>query len=195
MILEGILTTLSESGEVNIAPMGPIVDEAMTRVVLRPFTSSTSYQNLKRSGEGVFHVTDDVELLAQAAVGKPSTMPKMTPAARVRGVILEGACRWYALRVESLDDSEQRTTIVARVVDSGRLRDFFGFNRAKHAVIEAAILATRIHLAGRDAVLVEFERLRAPVEKTGGEAEKRAFEFLTHYVRAAADQTHAACAE
>ena len=34
--------------------------------------------------------------------------------------------------------------IVADVVDSGRLRDFFGFNRAKHAVIEAAILATRI---------------------------------------------------
>jgi uncharacterized protein len=183
MILEGILTTLSESGEVNIAPMGPIVDQAMTRLVLRPYTSSTSYQNLKRTGEGIFHVTDDVELLAQAAVGMPATMPKIMPAARVGGMILEGACRWYALRVESLDDSQERTTIVTCVVDSGRLRDFFGFNRAKHAVIEAAILATRIHLTGRDAVLVEFERLRAPVEKTGGPAEKRAFEFLSNYVR------------
>jgi uncharacterized protein len=183
LILEGLLTTLNGDGSVNVAPMGPIVDEAMTRLVLRPFTTSTSYQNLKRTGEGVFHVTDDVELLAQAAVGQPTQTPIFFPAAKVRGMILENVCRWYALRVESLDDSQERTTIVAQVVDHGRLRDFFGFNRAKHAVVEAAILATRVHLLGRDAVLTEFERLRAPVEKTGGPSESRAFEFLVDHVR------------
>jgi uncharacterized protein len=183
LILEGILTTLNEDGTVNVAPMGPIVDAAMTRLVLRPFTSSTTYQNFKRTGEGVFHVTDDVELLAQAAVGQPLQQPKFLPAAKVRGMILESACRWYALRVETIDDSQERTTIVASVVDHGRLRDFFGFNRAKHAILEAAILATRVHLLGRDMVLAEFQRLQAPVEKTGGPAEKRAFEFLFDHVR------------
>lgn len=183
MILEGILTTLNDDGTVNIAPMGPIVDEALERFILRPFTSSTTYRNLKRSGEGVFHVTDDVELLAQAAVGQPQPVPALTAATEVHGMIMTGACRWYALRVESLDDSAERTSIVTRSVASGRLREFFGFNRAKHAVLEAAILATRVHLLGRDLTLAEFERLRSPVDKTGGEAERRAFDFLLEYVR------------
>ena len=47
------------------------------------------------------------------------------------------------LQVRSLDDRNEPAEIVCEVVDRGRLRDFFGFNRAKHAVLEAAILATR----------------------------------------------------
>ena len=64
------------------------------------------------------------------------------------------------------------------VVDQGRLRDFFGFNRGKHAVVEAAILATRTEFLPADEILSQFERLRVLVEKTGGPAEQRAFEFL-----------------
>jgi uncharacterized protein len=185
LILEGILTTLNEDRTVNVAPMGPIVDEHFAQFVLRPFTSSMSYRNLKRTGEGIFHVTDDVELLAQAAVGQPLSPPPMFQIPEVNGMILSAACRWFALRVASLQDSEERTTIVMNRVASGSLRDFFGFNRAKHAVIEAAILATRLHLTGADFILAEFERLRSPVEKTGGIAERRAFEFLSDFVRQA----------
>ena len=68
MILEGIVTTISADGTVNISPMGPRVNEPLTRLILRPYQTSTTYQNLKRTGQGVLHVTDDVELLAQAAV-------------------------------------------------------------------------------------------------------------------------------
>ena len=52
-------------------PDGPRVDSAdsMERFVLRPYRTSTTYQNLKARGEGVLHVTDDVLLLAQAAIG------------------------------------------------------------------------------------------------------------------------------
>src|SRR5262249_25957917 len=67
MILEGIVTTISpETGEVNIAPMGPHVDESMRHFVLRPYPTSQTYKNLKAHGEGVLHVTDDVLLLAKA---------------------------------------------------------------------------------------------------------------------------------
>ncbi|MGE0378942.1 MAG: DUF447 domain-containing protein, partial [Planctomycetaceae bacterium] len=59
MILEGIVTTRSAAGVVNVAPMGPIVDEWMQTLLLRPFQTSTTYRNLKQSGCGVFHVTDD----------------------------------------------------------------------------------------------------------------------------------------
>jgi hypothetical protein len=184
LILEGIVTTLNADGTVHVSPMGPRVDESISHLVLKPYRTSTTYGNLKRSGQGVFHVTDDVELIAHAAVGVPEPMPAMEPARAVEGSVLSGACRWYALVVRTLDDREERTEIVCDVVDSGRLRDFFGFNRGKHAVLEAAILATRTEFLPADEIRSQFDRLRALVEKTGGPAEHRAFQFLNDFVRA-----------
>ena len=66
MILEGIVTTISETGEVNIAPMGPHVDDAMKRFVLRPFPTSQTYKNLKAYGEGVHRLFTDRELSRRA---------------------------------------------------------------------------------------------------------------------------------
>jgi hypothetical protein len=189
VILEGIVTTICSDGRVNISPMGPRVSEGMRELVLRPYQTSTTYQNLKRTGQGVLHVTDDVELLAQAAVGTPDPLPEMIPAQAVEGWILSGACRWYAFRVRRIDDRQERTMIAADVVDSGRLRDFFGFNRAKHAVVEAAILATRTAFLTPEHLESEFERLAVLVQKTGGRQEHAAFEFLRDYVRRAAAQT------
>jgi uncharacterized protein len=191
LILEGIVTTLNADGSVNLSPMGPEVDDTMRQLVLKPYRSSTTYQNLKRAGAGVFHVTDDVELLAQAAVSTPEPAPEMMASTAVEGRILSNACRWYAFGVQSLDDREDRTRIVCEVVDHGSLREFFGFNRAKHAVLEAAILATRIDFLPADHIAAEFERLRPMVDKTGGPAERRAFDFLHHFVQARVSASHA----
>lgn len=191
MILEGIVTTLNADGSVNISPMGPEVDDALAELVLKPYQTSTTYQNLKRTGQGVFHVTDDVEMIARTAVGVLHEVPSLLECSAVEGRILADACRWYAFRVTSLDDAQERTRIVCRVIDRGRLRDFFGFNRAKHAVLEAAILATRVDLLPHDKIRSELARLLEPVNKTGGPAEQRAFEFLQAFVAARCDQTPA----
>ncbi len=180
MILEGIVTTVDETNRVNISPMGPIVDDGLEHLVLRPYKSARTYRNLRGHGEGVFHVTDDVWLLARAAVGDVEA--ETFPARVVRGHVLAGACRYYEFRVTDLDDVTERTTIRTEVVGSGRLRDFFGFNRAKHAVVEAAILATRVTLLPYDEILAEFARLAILVGKTGGEQERKAFDFLRAYV-------------
>lgn len=182
MILEAIVTTLNADGSVNVAPMGPQVDAEMRSFVLRPYQSSTTYQNLKRTGQGVLHVTDDVELLARAAIGPLSPMRELAPAEGVEGFRLADCCRWYAFRLRSLDDSQPRTTIVADVVQRGHVRDFFGFNRAKHAVVEAAILATRLDLSPTDEIRAEYQRLKILVDKTGGEQEQRAFQILQAHV-------------
>lgn len=182
MILEAIVTTLSAAGVVNIAPMGPLVDAAMQRFILRPFQTSTTYRNLKQTGEGVLHVTDDVELLARAAIGRLETLPELLPAEGVSGLRLADTCRWYSFRVSHIDDRQERTTIEANVVASGRVRDFFGFNRAKHAVVEAAILATRTHLLPAADIAADFARLKVLVDKTGGDQERRAFELLAAFV-------------
>lgn len=188
MILEGIVTTVNSDGTPNISPMGPIVDEELTRLVLRPYQTSHTYQNLKRTGEGVLHVIDDVELLARAAVNRLSPLPPMAPARGVNGFILADACRWYAFRVTTLDDASERTRIECQVVERGVIREFFGFNRAKHAVVEAAILATRISFLPLEEIQSEFQHLAVIVEKTAGEQERRAFEFLQNYVKEEGDK-------
>ncbi|HEY1783920.1 MAG TPA: DUF447 domain-containing protein [Pirellulales bacterium] len=181
-ILEGIVTTINADGSVNVSPMGPEVDVDMQHLVLKPFRTSTTYANLKRTGQGVFHVTDDVELLAQAAVGTPDPLPRMTRSEAVDGWILADACRWYAFRTSAIDDAQERTRIETEVVAHGRLRDFFGFHRARHAVLEAAILATRTGLLPADEIFAQLERLRPLVEKTGGASEKRAWAFLERVI-------------
>jgi len=186
MILEGIVTTLNLEAALNIAPMGPEIDPSlsMARFLLRPFYTSTTYHNLKARGEGVFHVTDDVLLLAQTAIGSaPFPVPDTRPAAVVAGRILESACRYFEFRVVELDDRDERTSIVVETVAQGRLRDFFGFNRAKHAVLEAAILATRTAWLPLDEMLVEFRKLAILVDKTGGPRERAAFTLLHRHLR------------
>jgi hypothetical protein len=164
----------------RLAP--PFSLEVGSRFELRPFRTARTFANLVSHPEGVLHVHDDVLLLARAAVGTVEPLPPLVPAVAVRGWVLEEACRAYEFRVVSTDDRGERVTLVAEVVHLHRLRDFFGFNRAKHAVLEAAILATRKHLLPAEQIAQEYERLAVLVAKTGGPREQEAFEFLKGYV-------------
>ncbi|MCI0682624.1 MAG: DUF447 family protein [Gemmataceae bacterium] len=188
MILEGIVTTIAPEGTLNIAPMGPMVDERMERIVLRPFHTADTYRNLKAHGEGVLHVTDDVLLLAKAALGPVEPLPDVERAARILGYRLVAACRWHEFVVRTIDDRQERVTIEADVVHSGRRRDFFGFNRAKHAVLEAAILATRTAFLPLDEIAADFRKLAVIVHKTGGPQEHAAFALLEEHLRQCIEQ-------
>ncbi len=182
MIIEGIVTSQNREGLLNIAPMGPIVDESLTWFRLRPFQTSTTFRNLEATGCGVFHVVDDVLLIAQAALNR---LPKEVPsreALTIDGRVLEAACRWYEFRVEALDASHERSEIQCLVTHTGVIREFFGFNRAKHAVLEATILATRLHLLPREQILAQLKDLKVIVDKTAGPREFEAFALVESFV-------------
>ena len=187
-ILEGLVTTLDAAGQPHLAPMGPIVDDSLHTLCLRPFQTSTTFQNLQRTRQGVLHVTDDVELLAQAAVGKTPGSTEFQPASRIEGRVLVDCCRWYEFRVTAIDATNERCEMTAEVVAEGSRRDFFGFNRAMHAVLELAILATRVRLLPPEFLWAEIERLAIPVQKTAGPREARAFEFLKAHLRTMLEQ-------
>ncbi len=179
MIIESILTSMDDAGAINFAPMGVEWDEE--RIVLKPFLETTTFRNVSAAGAAVVNLTDDAMLFAQGAISSPS-YPAF-PAEVVRGVVLEAACSWRELEVVSVDDTPPRSRIEARVVHRGFRREFVGFNRARHAVLEAAILATRTHLLPAEQIRAEFEKLRVIVDKTAGPRERDAMALLTGYVR------------
>lgn len=190
LILEGIVVSCDEQGRANVAPMGPRVARDLRRFVLKPFRTAQTYQNLKATRRCVFHVIDDVELLARAAVGEFSVPPALVPIEDFACPRLSDCCRWFALEVMALDDAAERATIECRVVRTSEVRPFFGFNRAKHAVLEAAILATRIGILEELEIRNELERLAIPVQKTAGSQERNAFEFLKNYIRGHLPRAH-----
>ena len=99
-------------------------------------------------------------------------------------MILADACRWYAFRVESLDDREDRTSIVARVVDRGRLARLFRLQSRETCRRRSGNSGHTNRSSWIQArAFGEFDRLAVPVEKTGGHEERRAFEFLRQFVR------------
>lgn len=179
MIFETLVTTLDARGRAHCAPMG-IVPEGETIVVLRPFRTAATCANLEATGEGVVNFTDDVFLFARAALSP--FVPEGRPAARVRAPILEAACSWREFRVVASDLAGERASFRAEIVASGRGREFLGFNRAQHAVIEATILATRLHLLDPAAIRAEMDRLRPLVDKTGGAREREAFDLVRGHV-------------
>lgn len=189
MIVEGVVTTLDSEGNLNVAPMGPIVEGDFSGLVLRPFQSSTTFRNLNQTGCGVFHVVDSIEILAQAAISKLTEAPPTRPASRINGRILTDCCRWFEFRITVSDVSEERSVMQAEIVAHGERRPFLGFNRARHAVLEAAILATRVHLLPQDEVSVQMTVLKSAVEKTGGVAETDAFKMLQDYIERSYEQT------
>lgn len=193
MILESIVTTADSSGVVNVAPMGPEVDgPAVRQIKLKPFRTSRTFSNLRSVGTAVVHVTDDVELIAATAIGRIEAAAGGGDAGlgfdqgmvghlgRTEPLLdrwhkLVDCCHWYAVEVEAWTEDDLRPVATCRIVHHGFQRPMFGPNRGKHAVIEAAILVTRLGLIGRDEVRARMGELRPLVEKTGGAAEHRAW--------------------
>jgi uncharacterized protein len=179
VIIESIVTTLDPEGHINFAPMG--VEWAEDNIVLKPFLETTTFRNVSASRSAVVNLTDDVFLFAQGAISSPQYPSE--PATVVRGVVLQAACSWRELEVFTIDDTPPRSRIEARVVHRGFKREFIGFNRARHAVLEAAILATRTHLLPPEQIREEYARLQVIVDKTAGPREQEAMKLLTEYVR------------
>jgi uncharacterized protein len=181
VILETIVTTVAEDGAINCAPMG--VEWSEESIVLKPFLETATYRNVRATGAAVINLIDDVRVFARAAISNPEYAT--VPAEVVGGVVLADCCSWRELKVRSIDSTPPRSRIETDVVHRGFRREFIGFNRARHAVLEAAIHATRLHILPREFIESEMERLQVIVDKTAGAEELEAMALLTGFVRSA----------
>lgn len=182
LVIEGIVTSCDANGQLNVAPMGPILTGDQSRLCLRPFQTATTCQNLCSRREGVFHLVDDVRLIARGAIGRWDNSPTTLAAQKIHTPVLADACQSWEFEIEEMDLSEPRATLVARIVHRQHHRDFVGFNRARFAVLEAAILTTRLHLLDLSEVTQQFDQLDVLVEKTGSKVEREAMDLLRAYL-------------
>ena len=172
------MTTINPDGSINCAAMG--VEWGEERIVIKPYRGTRTLRNLQATPSAVVNLTDDILLFSQAALGDPH--PPTGPAAHIEGAILEDACSWREVRVSAIDDSGQRARITTTVVGGGTGREFLGFNRASHAVLEASILASRARLLDAEVVRAELERLQVLVDKTAGPREREAMAYVRSVV-------------
>ncbi|MFN8202374.1 MAG: DUF447 family protein [Solirubrobacteraceae bacterium] len=178
-MVETVVTTTNPDGSTNCGAMG--VEWGVHEIVLKPFLRTRTMRNLRANPAAVVHITDDILLFAQAALGDPH--PASRPAEVVHGAVLEDACSWREVQVTAIDDSGQRARVETRVVQRGFGREFVGFNRASAAVLEASILASRIHLVPAAQVRAELARLQVVVDKTAGLREHTAMQLVRDYVQ------------
>lgn len=180
MIRETIITTLRADGAVHIAPMGIRDDEG--QVVLAPFRPSTTLENLRRSGAAVINFCDDVRIFAGCLSGRRNW--PTVPAMQVQGAVLEAALAHLELRVERFEDDPVRPRFFCSRIAEATHAAFCGFNRAQAAVIEAAILVSRLHMLEAERIDREVEYLRIAVDKTAGVREREAWGWLMERIRA-----------
>jgi uncharacterized protein len=178
MIIETIFSTLDERGKPNFAPMG--IEWSEDAVIVRPFRTSQTYRNLLSGGHGVANFSDNVLSFVQCAL-YDEILPSF-PAVTVPGAVFQDTCSWLELAVVSGGGSEGRAEFRCQVRHRGRHRDFLGFCRARNAVIEAAIMATRLTLYKRDQVDDILKQCMKVIEKTGSEIEKQGFQLVCEYV-------------
>ena len=181
-LIETVVTTTGSDGVVNCAAMG--VRWGEEELVFWPFDATRTLRNLRVHGEAVVHLTDDVLLFVQAALGHPR--PPMRPARAIGGSVIEDANSWREVVVAEITPCGgelPRSRVRARVVAAGTgTRSPLGLCRARHAAVEASILASRLRWLGAEHVWAELARLQELVDKTAGLRERAAMDYVRRYV-------------
>jgi hypothetical protein len=181
-LIETVVTTTGGDGVVNCAAMG--VRWGEDELVFWPFDATRTLRNLRIHGEAVVHLTDDVLLFVQAALGHP--VPFMRPATAIAGSVIEDVHSWHEVVVTEIAPASgdmPRSRVRARVVASGTgTRQPLGLCRARHAAVEASILASRLTWLGAERVRAELASLQDLVDKTAGPRERAAMEYVLRYV-------------
>lgn len=174
MILEGVITTRNADAAAHITPMG--FQRHGDTVLIAPFVPSTTLVNLRRDGHAVMNLTDDVRIIAGCLTGRREW--PVQAASLIEGWRLRDSLAHLELEVTACEEHEQRPRFTCRVVHEANHAPYKGFNRAQAAVLEAAILYSRLDWLERDKLANEMRYLNIAVGKTAGPQERQAWDWL-----------------
>ena len=174
VILETVITTRDESGRDHIAPMG--IREQDGFIVLSPFRPSATLEHVLREKCAVVNYTDDVRIFAGCLTGRydcPTVPVKHLPCRRLAASLAHSE-----VKLERVEDDATRPRLYCRELAREIHGAFRGYNRAQAAVIEAAILVSRLNMLPQEKIDTEMAYLRIAVEKTAGPRELEAWGWL-----------------
>lgn len=180
MIRETIVSTMDAAGQVHFAPLGIIADG--DGWIIAPFYPSTTLNNLRAVPFAAANFADDVRIFAGCLTGR-SQWPT-APCEQIKVPRLGGTLAHAELAVTHVVDDEQRPRFHCRVLCVVTHAPFGGFNRAQAAVIEAAILVSRLRMLPREKVEREIAYLETAVNKTASAVEQEAWDWLMEAVKA-----------
>ena len=175
MILESIVTTTNLNGEAHMAAFG-LRETPDGKFIIAPFKPSTSLENMLRTKSAVVSWTDDVRAFAGVITGRK--LHPMNKASVVQGWVLNSALSHVELSLVSVVDHADRPELTFEVVHSKTHAPFKGFNRAQGAVLEAAVLASRLHMLPAEKIKAELAYLSIAIDKTAGWREREAWGWL-----------------
>lgn len=180
LIREAILTTLDEKGAPHVAPLGLIAEGE--DVVLAPFHPSATLRNLRANPFAAASFPDDARVFAGCLTGRRDW--PLAPCETIAAPRLADAMTHLELVVVETREDATRPRFRCRVAHRGAHKPAPGFNRAFAAVIEGAVLISRLHMTPRAEIEPELARLAIIVEKTAGEAEREAWGWLAEAAQA-----------
>lgn len=178
-IHEVIVTTVSKGGEPHSAPMG--VSEVNGHFLIQPFKPSATYENLKNHRQCTINYTDDVRVFAGSLTGRRD-WPTL-PCQQIEGHYLEQALAHTELEIIDFVDGDPRTAFTGKIVNEVTHAPFRGFNRAQSAVIEAAVLTSRLSMLSPEKIKQEISYLTIAIEKTAGDRELEAWGWLMDKIK------------
>ena len=106
----------------------------------------------------------------------------LTDADKSQGKRLKWALAHWELALIDQDYDSQRPKLFCKVLHEAVHAPFRGFNRAQYSVLEASILISRLHMLPWSKVESEIDYLRIGLDKTAGENEREAWEWLMQAV-------------
>ncbi len=180
LIRETILTTTDREGRAHVAPLGLIAEGGDW--IVAPFRPSATLDNLMAVPFATASHTDDVRVFAGCLTGRrdwPTVRAEEVPVPR-----LAGALSHAELAVVETREDPQRPRLRCRVMRLVTHAPFEGFNRAQAAVLEAAILVSRLHMLPPAKVEAEMAHLQIAIDKTAGPRELEAWGWLQEKFRA-----------
>lgn len=178
-IIESIVTTQNEDGSVQIAPMGIWYENDLT--VLAPFKPSRTLDNVQRNGNAVVNFTDDVRIYAGCLTGRYDWPVRASVS--INGFVLNAALTHIELETVRVDEDDVRPKFYCRILAQREHRPFTGFNRAQAAVLELAILVSRIGRLPPEKIREEAAYLSIAIEKTAGPIEREAWGWLQQKIK------------
>ena len=179
MIHEVIITTVNEDGLAHIAPMGIREEQGFT--VISPFKPSATLDNIQHSHTATVNRVTDVRVFAGCLTGRRDWPLEDT--AVIPGKRLACALSHVELELDHFEDDDLRPDFYLKVVHEATHAPFTGFNRAQAAVLEAAILVSRLHMLPEQKIKQELEYLTIAIEKTAGDNELVAWNWLMDKIR------------